>query len=86
MKEQQKETNARKFKQIHNKGIRKEKRNNILFYVIYSGILGILTFLILANKIHIHYIVDWVIICGFIFSIGYPFYIYFIKGEVSSPY
>jgi len=78
-----------KFKEIHDKEIRKEKREkrkNILFYIVYNSILGTLTFLILANKIHIHYIIDWVIMCGFIFSIGYPIYIYFIKGEISSLY
>lgn len=67
-----------KFKGIYDKKIyedkARQKRKNILFYVVYSSILGIFTFLILTNKISIHYIIDWVIVYAFIFSIGYPIF------------
>ncbi len=82
MKEKEIEINEEiylKFKEIHDKHEVKQKRKNIFFYIIYSSILGILTFLILTNKIHIHYIIDWVIIYGFIFSIGYPVYKFLIE-------
>ena len=71
-----------KFKEISERHKKKQTKRRIILYVVYVFILGILSLLIITNRISVPSFLEIAIIAGFIFSLAYPPYVYFIKSEI----